>query len=1647
MRTRVKRRQRREVEKPRVRARAPVRESALPAVVETALRSPARPLDPATRASMEQTLSHHLDDVRIHTGPDAEAAAAALEAEAFTSGRDLVFASERYRPETPEGRRLLAHELVHALQQGLGSNGGQALQVGGVAVSSSDPLEREADAAADEVTAGGRLPPGFVSVGTPAAQNRIARQATAAVARQAAVEVPESPEAVAAVAGQIERLLLFDPGDLFGRVRRRLVRMPSATRRTVLGQVQGRVSATAQTTLNAILSELEPSPAEAERPEALREESLPAAEAEAPAAVAEDPAAEKEEAPEPDPTASLESEPGPEAQEFTVPPPAAEPDSIRAGSAPPLEAAELEAEPAEAAPAAGVEAEAAPAAAEAPAEAAAAPRTAPEAAGPSEADANTEPLDELETEALDTVEDDEAGAVEAEGGEPSPGVAGEVPSAPEAVDPDLAAEAETGPGAGTTEPAESEAQPIDEEAAAAEGPQGEPPAPEAEPDLPEPPEEEPDVEEEVAQEPATAEAEDGPTTAGEPEAPETGEAEGAGELDVAPEGALEEPGEPSLTDEGAAPEADADDAYVPPPGGDETGTPIEDAPEPVVPDLADHDPVDAMKVACSLPPAQSQAALAGVSAASSRSVDEMRTDLAENPPQLERPSGAPSPEERLAEEAALPPAAAALAQVERAPAAPAAPPVEVAPLPPPVAPVTQAIAPPVVPGGPQGEITQDDARALQRSLRALPKTDPELHRKAGPPPPLVLEGNADPARAREQRARLDEAARGAQVEGRRDVVEPMGETQLYPDVPPETLRAAVVPTAPAGASPPAAGAPTEGVAAPAAAGGPAPDGAKALSTIAREERGSELRGAAGIAKADMVARQREQQAKAGEEHAKSQAEIADLVRTNAADQATERRRTRLGVHEQRVEWSRGQKGAVDRAGTGADAEMHSAATDIEREQTSGEREAAGDIQQGDLEADTERRKGEEEAERERKRGEEESSGFFGWLAKKASDFFDAIKEGIKRAFDAARTAVRAAIDKAKRFAVAAIEKARSAIVAVVQRVGDALIAIGDTLLAEFPALRDRFRNAIKKGVDFAVVKINQYAEALKVGVQKALDLLGAALAAALGLLEKGLLFAVDVYAKAVQGAIKFAEGVYNALAAFALLIDDISPDPLRWSANLGASAKDGVRNHLWTAFKKAVKRWFNEKLEEVLGLGLTVWNLLKKGGIPLARIGTMVWEGLKAAIPPTLIQLIIEKLVAMIVPAAGAILTIIEGLRAAWGTVQRILEAFERFFRFLKAVKTGRAGVQFAEAVAAAAIVVIDFVANWLLMRLRKPAGALAKRIRAIAQRLGKRLGALGKRLGRAFKFKPGRAKARKPRTTKTKKPKPDKRAKAQRRVDAAASFMSRQLARGLPYPVLWLQMGYARARYRVRLRLKDREQTAVLSVEANPRTPIPLVKKPKAGDPDVNDYRERARRFLGWIAKHHDLHHILPKETNLSRWWNALRIDFNHPTMMLELPPFLHQSGVHRGWIRIRDELSKEEHEKAVKALKYGWNAEWDVWMRARMESRRIYTAEELRKKSAQVRQNVSDEIDRRIDYMLGIFSAKVRYDLRKFRVTAGRGAPYREKYRRKMASFINGLRKYRNSMQIRAWISSWLKGRRLSARLTKRQARALLKYWRARG
>jgi len=85
--------------------------------VRDVTRAPGEPLDADTRTHMERELGQELGSVRIHRDSEAARSAEALDALAFTSGSRIVFAAGRYAPSTPEGHRLLAHELAHVIQQ------------------------------------------------------------------------------------------------------------------------------------------------------------------------------------------------------------------------------------------------------------------------------------------------------------------------------------------------------------------------------------------------------------------------------------------------------------------------------------------------------------------------------------------------------------------------------------------------------------------------------------------------------------------------------------------------------------------------------------------------------------------------------------------------------------------------------------------------------------------------------------------------------------------------------------------------------------------------------------------------------------------------------------------------------------------------------------------------------------------------------------------------------------------------------------------------------------------------------------------------------------------------------------------------------------------------------------------------------------------------------------------------------------------------------------------------------------------------------------------------------------------------------------------------------------------------------------------
>jgi len=103
-------------------------------------------LDSAFREKMESGFGHDFSDVRIHQDSQSDVLNRQMTAKAFTTGSDIFLRSDASTSDS----HLMAHELSHVVQQRSGVGSGGAMTAG----PADDPLEHEADRAADAVLSG-----------------------------------------------------------------------------------------------------------------------------------------------------------------------------------------------------------------------------------------------------------------------------------------------------------------------------------------------------------------------------------------------------------------------------------------------------------------------------------------------------------------------------------------------------------------------------------------------------------------------------------------------------------------------------------------------------------------------------------------------------------------------------------------------------------------------------------------------------------------------------------------------------------------------------------------------------------------------------------------------------------------------------------------------------------------------------------------------------------------------------------------------------------------------------------------------------------------------------------------------------------------------------------------------------------------------------------------------------------------------------------------------------------------------------------------------------------------------------------------------------------------------------------------------------
>ncbi len=130
---------------------SPASAQGVPPIVHEVLRSPGQPLDADTRAFMEPRFGHNFSQVRVHTDARAAESARAVNALAYTVGKDVVFGTGQYAPGTSDGMGLMAHELMHTIQQ-LRYGISHISKADDMGISNSgDASEQEANQAAETV--------------------------------------------------------------------------------------------------------------------------------------------------------------------------------------------------------------------------------------------------------------------------------------------------------------------------------------------------------------------------------------------------------------------------------------------------------------------------------------------------------------------------------------------------------------------------------------------------------------------------------------------------------------------------------------------------------------------------------------------------------------------------------------------------------------------------------------------------------------------------------------------------------------------------------------------------------------------------------------------------------------------------------------------------------------------------------------------------------------------------------------------------------------------------------------------------------------------------------------------------------------------------------------------------------------------------------------------------------------------------------------------------------------------------------------------------------------------------------------------------------------------------------------------------------
>ncbi|MCN9241496.1 DUF4157 domain-containing protein [Streptomyces sp. RY43-2] len=613
-----------------------------------------------------------------------------------------------------------------------------------------------------------------------------------------------------------------------------------------------------------------------------------------------------------------------------------------------------------------------------------------------------------------------------------------------------------------------------------------------------------------------------------------------------------------------------------------------------------------------------------------------------------------------------------------------------------------------------------DAQELAAKFAGLPTKDEALKQAQAGNAPGVRMGEAADRTTGEQDGHVDAKGQETVATARDDASRRMGEDQVYPDAPKEQLTAKV---------------PGQQGGRQTAVGGGGPSGAvppEAASEVAEHDRGPQFQAAFSDGRTSMSeGRQTKDRdfRNAQDEHKHQvDAEIA----ANTKKQAGERDKAMAEVTAQREDWRKEQDDELKTLGDKKTERHDKIRKDVDDEETKTDDDVEKEKGNSDKKIKDESDRAERDAQRQREGAVQDSGNWitkaFDWIKQKVVE----IKNAIVRVIRAARDAVTGFIRDFRTTVERWINDARKNIVEAIKNFIKDLIEFAKAMVRAVIELADRVRKLITNLVEAAIALVNRLAHALKQAVTELLNAIGKLLSDILDVLKKMLQAAVKAVVDAVKAVLDFASKLLGALGAWMLIAVDFLTDPGGWLNGAKNSAVDGAKHHLFREVSSAVRTWFQEKIQEIIGVPKAIIDQLVKGGFTLDKIVKEAWDAVVPQLPLIIGELVITKVVAKLIPGAGWVMAVIDAIRTAWGALSAILASLGAVLGWLKVVRMGGAGLLFAKAVAAGVVALLEVLYQALMNGIGKYVAKVGRRLKGVAAKLAGRGGGRKPRAGGA---------------------------------------------------------------------------------------------------------------------------------------------------------------------------------------------------------------------------------------------------------------------------------------------------------------------------